>query len=114
VAPNADKTVRICGDYKVSISSAVKDEQSTLPTTQDLYVELSGSKIFSKLDLSHAYAQLNVDEQSREYLTINTHNGLCSYLKLPYGVKSAQRFSRQRWIRFYRASQNECASRTTF
>ena len=38
---------------------------------------------------SHAYAQLNVDKESKEYLTISTYKGLYSYLKLPYGVKSS-------------------------
>ena len=89
VVPKADKSVRICGDYKITINSAVEDEQYPLPTQQDLYVAFSGSKCFSKLDLSHAYAQLNVDTESREYLTINTHKGLYSYTKLPYGVKLA-------------------------
>ena len=42
---------------------------------------LVGSKVFSKLDLSHAYAQLNVDKESQEYLTIATHKGLYSYLR---------------------------------
>ena len=54
---------------------------------------LVGSKVFSKLDLSHAYgplhAQLNVDEESQEYLTVVTHKGLYSYLKVPCGVKSS-------------------------
>ncbi|KAJ8032982.1 hypothetical protein HOLleu_23086 [Holothuria leucospilota] len=89
VVRKTDKSVRICGDYKVSINPFVEDEQITLSTTQDLYVQLSGSKVFSKLDLSHAYAQLKVDEESREFLTINTHKGLYSFLKLPCGVKSA-------------------------
>ncbi len=61
----------------------------TLPTVQDLYVQLSGSKVFSKLDLSHAYNHLKVDEKSLDYLTINTHKGLYRYCKLPYGVRSA-------------------------
>ena len=56
VVPKADKSVRICGDYKVTINSAVEDEQYPLPTQQDLCAALSGSKFFSKLDLSHAYA----------------------------------------------------------
>ena len=47
------------------------------------------SKVFSKLDLLHAYAQLSVDQVSQDYLTINTHKGLYSYTMLPYGVKSA-------------------------
>ena len=89
VVPKADKTVRLCGDYKVTINQAVDDEQYPLPTSQDLYAELSGAKVFTKLDLSHAYAQLNVDKESQPYLTINTHKGLYSYTKLPYGVKSS-------------------------
>ena len=81
--------MRICGDYKPAINQSVEDEPYVLPTTQDLYTALVGSKVFSKLDLSHAYAQLNVDKESQEYLTISTHKGLYSYLKLPYGVKSS-------------------------
>ena len=56
VVPKADKTVRICGDYKSTINQSVEDEEYVLPTAQDLYTALVGSKIFSKLDLSHAYA----------------------------------------------------------
>jgi hypothetical protein len=89
VIPKADKSVRICGDYKVTINPEVEDEQYPLPTTQDLYAEMQGSKVFTKLDLTHAYAQLSVDKESQEYLTISTHKGLYSYTKLPYGVKSA-------------------------
>ena len=50
VVPKADKSVRICGDYKITINSAVEDEQYPLPTQQDLYAALSGSKFFRKLD----------------------------------------------------------------
>ena len=41
-----------------------------------------------KLDLTHAYAQMSVDEASQKYLCINTHKGLYAHTKLPYGVKS--------------------------
>ena len=54
-----------------------------------MYAALSGSKFLSKFDLYHAYAQLNVDAESHEYLTINTHKGIYSYTKLPYEVKLA-------------------------
>ena len=67
----------------------MEDEQYPLPTQQDLYAALSRSNVFGKLDLLHVYAQLNVDAESRKYLTINTHKGLYSYTKLPFGVKSA-------------------------
>ena len=89
LVPKSDNTVTICGDYKATINQSVEDEPYVLPTTQDLYISLVSSKVFSKLDLSHAYAQLNVDKESQEYLTISSHKGLYSYFKLPYGVKSS-------------------------
>ena len=89
VVPKADKSVRICGDYKVTVNQAVNLEQYPLPTVQDLFAALAGGKKFSKLDLSHAYAQLDLDEESKQYLCINTHKGLYKYRKLAYGVKSA-------------------------
>lgn len=76
VVPKADKRVRICGDYKSAINQSVEDKEYVLPTAQDLYTALVGSKIFSKFDRSHAYAQLSVDKESQEHLTINTHKGL--------------------------------------
>ena len=39
-----------------------------------------------KLDLSFAYQQVLLDEESRQYVTINTHLGLFRYTRLPYGV----------------------------
>ena len=49
----------------------------------------SGGKVFSKLDLTNAYQQLAVSEESREILTINTHKGLLTYNRLPFGISSA-------------------------
>ena len=89
VVPKAGNTVRICGDYKSTINQSIEDEQYVLPTTQDLYTALVGSKVFSKLDLSHAYAQLNVGKESQEYLTIATHKRFYSNLKLPFAVMSS-------------------------
>ncbi|XP_057694352.1 uncharacterized protein K02A2.6-like isoform X2 [Corythoichthys intestinalis] len=50
---------------------------------------LSGGQKFSKIDLNQAYLQMNVDEESREWLTINTHKGLFRYCRLPFGITSA-------------------------
>ena len=47
-----------------------------IPRMEDLLTAMSGGLSFSKLDLSHAYLQLQVDESSRDYLIINTHKGL--------------------------------------
>ena len=47
-----------------------------MPNPEELFVELSGGEKFSELDLSRAYKQILLDEDCREYVTINTHNGL--------------------------------------
>ena len=44
---------------------------------------------FTKLDPAHAYNQLELDEESKKMLTINTHKGLYQPNKLNYGVNSA-------------------------
>ncbi|VDH98121.1 Hypothetical predicted protein [Mytilus galloprovincialis] len=85
-----DKSVRICGDYKVTINQVSKLDNYPIPKTDDLYATLSGGQAFSKLDLSQAYQQIVLlDEESRKYVTINTHKGLYQYNRLPFGVSSA-------------------------
>lgn len=54
VVPKADKSIRICGDYKVTINHSVEEETYPLPNTEDLFAMLAGGRWFSKLDLSHA------------------------------------------------------------
>ena len=81
--------IRICGDYKVTINQGVVEDKYPLPRVNDLYASLTGEETFSKLDLSHAYLQLKLDEASRDYVTINTHKGLFRYTRLPYGLSVA-------------------------
>ena len=47
---------------------------------------MNGGEKFSKLDLSSAYQQVLLDEESKQYVTINTHLGLFRYTRLPFGV----------------------------
>ncbi|XP_061735502.1 uncharacterized protein K02A2.6-like [Nerophis ophidion] len=87
--PKVDKTIRICGDYKVSVNQCIEEQTYPLPNTEDLFATLAGGTSFSKLDPSHAYQQLQLDKESEKYLTINTHKGLYKYHRLSYGVSSA-------------------------
>ena len=84
-----DGSVHICGDYKLTANQAAKVDTYPLPRIEDLLASLAGGKSFSKLDLAHAYQQIELEEESRKYVTINTHKGLFQYTRLPFGVASA-------------------------
>ena len=84
-----DGSVRICGDYKVKVNPAAKCDNYPVPKTEDLLATLNGGQKFTKLDLSQAYQQLVLDQESQECLTINTHKGLYKPTRLQFGVHSA-------------------------
>ena len=84
----SDGSVRICGDYKVTVNREAKLDKYPIPPIDDLFACLAGGQRFTKLDLSHAYQQIQLDPDSRKYVTINTHKGLFTYNRLPFGVAS--------------------------
>ena len=87
--PKKNGRFRICGDYKVTVNQALAVDQYPLPKPEDLFATLSGGKKFSKLDLSQAYQQVELEDSSKAFVTINTHLGLYRYNRLPFGVASA-------------------------
>ena len=84
-----DGSVRICGDYKLTVNQAAKTDSFPLPRIDDLFASLAGGQAFSKLDLAHAYLQLELNGESKKLVTINTQKGLFQYNRLPFGVSAA-------------------------
>uniref|UniRef100_H3BC74 ribonuclease H n=1 Tax=Latimeria chalumnae TaxID=7897 RepID=H3BC74_LATCH len=78
--PNEE--IRRWGDYKLTVNQAAR-----LPRN-GMFAVLSRSKTFTKLDLPQAYTQIELDKESRKFVTVNT-KGLFQYNRLPYGVASA-------------------------
>ena len=85
-----DGTIRICGDYKITINKVSKLDCYPIPRIDDLYANLAGGIEFSTLDLSNAYLQMPLTEESIKYTTINTHIGLFQYNRLSFSIASAQ------------------------
>ena len=72
------------------INQAVKVDTYPIPTIDDLHVHQSiCGRLFTTLDLSNAYHQVGIEEESRKLTIINTTKGLFDNVRLPYGVSSA-------------------------
>ena len=84
-----DNSLRICGDYKTTINPVMEVDQYPLPTPEDLFAKLSGGVMFTVIDLSHAYEQVELTEDSKMLMVLNTHMGLYKVNRLTYGPSCA-------------------------
>lgn len=57
IAPKGEDDVRICVDMRRA-NTAVERENHPLPTMDDFLPQLNDAKVFSKLDVKHAYHQV--------------------------------------------------------
>ncbi len=62
--PNNPEQIRLCVDMRQP-NTAILRERHPQPTIDDLIHDLNGARHFSKLDLSSAYHQLELDKESR-------------------------------------------------
>ena len=82
-------SLRLCGDYKVTVNQALEKDPYPLPTVEELLAKLGDGQIFSKIDLREAFQQLKLSEKSKSLLTVNSIIGLLQYERMPYGIKTA-------------------------
>ena len=84
-----DGSVRLCGDFRMTLNPVLEDVNYPLPRIEDTFANLAGGNKFSKIDLASAYLQMELDDNSKKYTTITTSQGLFQYNRLPFGVKTA-------------------------
>ncbi|XP_052814002.1 uncharacterized protein K02A2.6-like [Mya arenaria] len=87
--PNAPDQIRLCVDMRKA-NQALKRERHVVPTTDDIILELNGSKVFSKVDFNKGFHQLELSEESRNMTVFASHVGLYRYKRLNFGVSVAQ------------------------
>jgi hypothetical protein len=85
----ANRKVRICADYGMTINKVAKMNTYPLPRIEDIFASLAGGKRISMLDVAHAYVQLPLEDGSKQYTTINSHKGYFCYRRLPFEISSA-------------------------
>eukprot|EP00106_Octopus_bimaculoides_P006346 XP_014773788.1 PREDICTED: uncharacterized protein K02A2.6-like [Octopus bimaculoides] len=71
------------------------DRTKRMFKTEEILSKPNGGKLFSKLGLSDAYLQIQVEDECTKLLTINTYKGLYKFNWFTFGIKVAPTISLQ-------------------
>ena len=88
VVPKTGGDIRLCIDMQMA-NEGVRRNRHPTPNVDEITQSISGSKVFSKLDLKWGYHQLKLSSESQEITMFATHCALFRYKRLLFGVNSA-------------------------
>ena len=80
-----DKSLRMVVDYRALNEVTIKNKYP-LSMINDLFDQLVGAQIFSKIDLRSGYHQLKIHEQDIPKTTFTTRYGLYEYTVMSFGL----------------------------
>ncbi|UYV77576.1 K02A2.6-like [Cordylochernes scorpioides] len=63
-----DGQIRLCADFKKSLNPYLEDVKYPIPNIDSVLSNFQGKKLFTKLDLSKAYHQIEMDDISKKYI----------------------------------------------
>ena len=86
-----DSSIRMCIDYRQLNEVTIKNKYP-LPRIDDLFDQLSGAKVFSKIDLRTGYHQLKIKREEIPKIAFTTRYGLYEYTVMSFGLTNAPAF----------------------
>lgn len=84
--PNGD--LRLCVDLRQLNKCAVVG-RDPLPNINELLTLLGGTRVFSTIDLTSAYHQIELEQSSRDLTAFITPFGTFRFIRKPFELKSA-------------------------
>jgi hypothetical protein len=83
-----DGSQRMCVDYR-SLNDVTVKNKCPLPRIEDLFDQMRGARVFSKIDLRSGYHQMKIRPSNISKMDFSTRYGLYEFIVMSFGLTDA-------------------------